>query len=455
MAPVPAQARSSPESLFDFLVQTRSPLVVSLVAAMRAISCGLGLAAVGYGFASLLLWSDGWWGANLPWGGALPAFAAAPFLGGSWIVIRTARLQAAAVWLFTALFVFSILAVLPRGAFCASWYLQPLLALLATCCVGVVPGLLLTLLAVCTMMAAPALVAIDSGGSAVGLMPDVWAHSASLAAVTLASALTGALVHKLMLRVLQVNEAQRQRNFEWGRALRHRERLLRHALRVETVGDLAGMVSHQLRNTFQVLMGHVALGQEAPDGELRQRLRAIGETLDGARPLLEQLMGLAHPDEGRIAREDLGALVEDFHRRAAPVISSAIQLIVERSPDALPVMLDQRGFEHALWNLVINAQQAIDGAGRITLRAERRGAFACLSVADTGCGMTKEVRERIFDPYFTTKPPGKGTGLGLAAVARFVRSGNGTIDVHSEPDRGSTFELRFPLATDERILDIA
>jgi signal transduction histidine kinase len=108
------------------------------------------------------------------------------------------------------------------------------------------------------------------------------------------------------------------------------------------------------------------------------------------------------------------------------------------------VLLNRHGLVHALWNLVINARQAIQGEGEITLRCGQDRHQVWIELQDSGSGMTPQVKERIFEPYFTTKPPGQGTGLGLTAVQRFVRGSNGVIQVDSEVGRGTTFRLRFP-----------
>jgi signal transduction histidine kinase len=264
--------------------------------------------------------------------------------------------------------------------------------------------------------------------------------------------LAGAIVHHLLLAALLAGEQQRRETADSYRALRYRERLLRHAMRVETVGDLAGLVSHQLRNAFQIMLGHVALGDVSDEAERARRLHLVGETLEGSRPLLDELMGLAHPEEGQAEPTDLGRAVARFVDRARLVVPTTIVLLHERDfGEALPVNLDVRGLEHALWNLVINAKQAMPDGGRITVRTGSGSDSAWVAIVDTGPGIPEQIRDRIFDPYFTTKPPGEGTGLGLAAVARFARSSGGSVDVDSEIDRGTTFLLSFPLATDAGI----
>ncbi|MBX3464372.1 MAG: HAMP domain-containing histidine kinase [Planctomycetes bacterium] len=433
--------RMSPESLFDFLASTRLPLVSSLSTIVGWLSLGLALATAVFGTACLFV-DGGLWTAALPWSGALPSLVAAPIFFVAWRHWRAAALPRAASWLFAALFTLAMLANLPCGGFSPAAYLHPVLALLATVGLGVVPGLTWTLVAV-TVLLLGAMVRPGEGVPA-AVLPELWLHVTSLAAITLASALAGAITNRLLGMALLTAEAQRRKNVESSRALRHREKLLRHALRVETIGDLAGMVCHQLRNSFQVLMGHAALGAMGDEAERGRRLQLIESALAEARPLLDQLMSLAHPDEGASEACDVAACLRQFEAQARPVLPQAVQLRAEIPERLPPVLLNPRGLVHALWNLVINARQAIEGEGLITLRCGADGHQVWLEVQDTGVGMPPEVRARIFEPYFTTKPPGQGTGLGLTAVDRFVRGSNGLVQVDSEVGRGTTFRLRFP-----------
>jgi signal transduction histidine kinase len=429
------------ESLFGFLTSTRLPVVSSLSTLIGWLSLGLTLAAAGYGVFCLFR-DDGLWTAVLPWSGAVPSLVAAPGFLVAWLHWRRGSLQTAATWLFVALFALSILANLPRGGFSPAWYLHPVLSLLATVCLGVIPGLSLTLVAVTALLVG----AIVHPGEQLpdAVLPELWVHVTSLAAVALASALAGAIVNRLLFMALMTAEAQRRKNFESSRALRHREKLLRHALRVETIGDLAGMVCHQLRNTFQVLQGHVTMGELADDQERTRRLAMIEQTLEQTRPLLDQLMSMAHPDEGTTSSCDVAACLREFEAQARRVLPATIRLRAELPERVAPVLLNRHGLVHALWNLVINARQAIQGEGEITLRCGQDRHQVWIELQDSGSGMTPQVKERIFEPYFTTKPPGQGTGLGLTAVQRFVRGSNGVIQVDSEVGRGTTFRLRFP-----------
>ncbi len=438
----------SQESLFGFLTSTRLPIVSSLAAVIRWIALGLGVAGLLHAGFCLIAWDDAWWSASVPWSGAVPSLVAAPLFLVAWWYWRSNQLQRAATLLFVALFTLSILANWPRGAFSPAWYLHPFLSLLATICLGVIPGLTLTLIAVVVLLACGLRAPVDGLGPTA---TDLWVHVTSLTSVTLASALAGAIANRLVFMALLTAESQRRKNFESSRALRHREKLLRHALRVETVGDLAGMVCHQLRNTFQVLHGHVTLGEMADDAERIRRLALIEQTLDETRPLLDQLMLMAHPDEGTTSHCDLAAALRHFHEQARLVLPKSIDITCIAPDEPQAALLNPRGLMHVLWNLVINARQAIEGEGRIVLRCGGERHQVWIEVSDSGCGIPAEIQERIFDPYFTTKPPGQGTGLGLTAVVRFVRSSNGLVQVESELGKGATFQLRFPRATSRQV----
>lgn len=434
----------SEESLFGFLTSTRLPVVSSLSSLIRWTSLGQAVACASFGSACLLLADDGLWSPSLPWSGALPALVAMPFFVLAWMDWRARRLQRAGTMMFVAWYSLTILANWPRGSFSAAWYVHPVLSLAATTCLGVIPGLSLTMFAVCALLLATRMQVTDV--VVPDVLPQLWVHAASLCAVTLASALAGAIVNRLVFMALVTAESQRRKNFESSRALRHREKLLRHALRVETIGDLAGMVCHQLRNSFQVLMGHITMCSMADDAERVRRLALMEQTLQQTRPLLDQLMRMAHPDEGTSVACDVAELVRQFHQQARLILPGSVQMTCEAPNEQTMVLLNPHGLVHTLWNLVINARQAIVGEGAITLRCGRDRHQAWIEVVDTGSGMSREVQARIFDPYFTTKPLGQGTGLGLTAVDRFVRSSNGIVQVESEVGRGTTFRLRFPLA---------
>jgi signal transduction histidine kinase len=435
--------REREESLLDFLQDAGIPLVARLESFLRAASLGLALASVAYGAASLALDGSNAWSADATWGGAIPSLCSAPLYAIAWRAAKKGELARSGFFLFAALLAFSILASWQRGALYPGWYVQPFLCLTASACLGIVPGLSLSLVSALSLAASP-----FGGGEPIapGVESEIWLHSISLMALSLASALTGVLLHKVLVAALQAGARHRMEKLETARALRHSEKLLRHALRVDTVGDLAGLVSHQLRNAFQVMLGHVTLHALGGDDQPGERLRLVGETLMQSRPLLDQLMQLAHPDDGAVEDSDLAKWLHDFAERARRVMPATIEVRCEPCATPLPVRLELRGLDHAMWNLAINARHAMEQGGVLTFAAEQRDGMACIVVRDTGTGIPAELQQKIFDPYVTTKPIGQGTGLGLTAVARYVLSCEGRIEVQSEPGKGAEFTLRFPLA---------
>ncbi len=418
------------------------PVLGRAVALVRVASLTIALGGSSFGAAMLASDTSRFWTGSATLGGALPALCAAVFAGLAWATAKSGNLARAALLLFVALFVGATLASWHSDAFGAGWYSQPILSLVAAACLGVVPGLTLAILAVLTRV-------IHAIASTAAVVPspldDAWTHLLSMMALTLASALIGALAHSLLVAALHAAMKRRNEQAETARALRQSEKMLRHAMRVDTVGDLAGLVSHQLRNAFQVMMGQVSLHALDEDDRSAERLRLVGETLAQARPLLDQLMDLAHPEDGVVETCDLGPWLAKFVGRVRAVLPQTIEVRAEQVEARLPVEIDVRGLEHALWNLTINAKHAMEGGGVLTIAADAHDGSARIRVSDSGSGIPVELQQRVFDPYFTTKPIGLGTGLGLTAVARFVLASKGRIELTSEPGKGAEFSLCFPL----------
>lgn len=434
--------------MLAFLASTRLPVVARLGAWLDGCALAGAGACGAVAIGSLAFAAGGYWSPSLPLSGAVPALAAMPWFLLAWWARRRDRVQRAATLLLCAMALLGALASWPRGMLDAAWYAQPAIAAVAGLALGVAPGLMLAVGSAAALLLAGRFAPIPPALAAAE--PLFASHSLALAAVALALALVGAIANRLLYVSLLTAQAERRDALESTHALRRREKLLRHALRVDTVGELAGMVCHQLRNTFQVLMGHVTLGAIADDVERRRRLEMIEQTVEQAKPLLDQLMRLSHPDDGAVAEIDVADAVRRFVEHATHVLPSNIRLASDIAADPARATVDPQALQHALWNLAINARQAITGEGTITVRCARAAGAVVVEVGDTGCGMPDEVRRRIFDPYFTTKPPGQGTGLGLTAVARFVRGCRGEITVDSEVGRGTTFRLMLP-ANSERL----
>lgn len=232
---------------------------------------------------------------------------------------------------------------------------------------------------------------------------------------------------------------------------------LRHTEKMVAIGTLAGGVAHDFNNYLAVLMGEVALLQKMPveDPRVQRSLNAVHAAADRCAKLTGQLLTLASKRELRLERLDLRQLIE----RAEPMLHSVFssqhhELIVEHCSESVIVQADPVELEQALLNLAINARDAMPKGGRFVLsvvvhdasngRGKKRQAL--IIACDTGIGMDSATVSRIFEPFFSTKAVGKGTGLGLATVYGLMQRIGGHVDVQSELGRGTTFRLVLPLA---------
>ena len=165
---------------------------------------------------------------------------------------------------------------------------------------------------------------------------------------------------------------------------------------------------------------------------------------------------------------ELQAVVTDILDFASHSLGSGIDLKLEGTGERYPTLADRHGIEQAVMNLCINARDACSGQGEIVISfgylavheteassIREAGAYVTLSVADRGTGMDAETRERLFEPYFTTKTEGRGTGLGLAQIYGFMRQSGGFVDVHTELGAGTTMTLAFPLDAERELQQTA
>ncbi len=226
------------------------------------------------------------------------------------------------------------------------------------------------------------------------------------------------------------------------------------ARRLESVGRLAGGVAHDFNNLMTAVIGYTELvAQSLPeDDPRREDLAQIERAATRAGELTQQLLAFARRRIIEPRLVDLGELVEGFTRLVAPLLGSNVFLSVRTEPNLHRVRLDPAQFEQVLMNLAVNARDAMPGGGRLTIEIANgllgsvRGVR--LVVRDTGVGMPPEVVARVFEPFYTTKPLGKGTGLGLPTVHGIVHQAGGEITVESVPDAGTAFTVFLPAAED-------
>lgn len=223
--------------------------------------------------------------------------------------------------------------------------------------------------------------------------------------------------------------------------------------RVIEISQLAGGLAHEIRNPLSTLMLHFKLLEEdladaldEDSATLRRARLKIGVARGEAERLqrqLDEFLLLVRPVRLETQPADLNDIVDrlvDFYAPEAQ--RHKVTLRWDRCPDVLKCAVDATSLQQALLNLLINAQQAIPGAGEIILTTHRDRGQVRVDVADTGAGMSPEVADNALRAFFSTKP--NGSGLGLSTTMRIVDAHGGTLNMHTEPGVGTRFEIRLP-----------
>jgi two-component system cell cycle sensor histidine kinase/response regulator CckA len=224
------------------------------------------------------------------------------------------------------------------------------------------------------------------------------------------------------------------------------EEQVRHAQKMEAIGLLAGGLAHDFNNLLTVILGCAdsALQDLPPDQLVREDLANIKQAAEGAARLTQKLLTFSRRQIRQTAVFDLCELLRGFGSLLARVLGEdiAVDLVLPATP--LYLEGDQAQLQQLVLNLATNARQAMPAGGSLRISARALGPDRCeLEVADSGEGMTGELRSRIFEPFFTTRPG--GTGLGLSVVFGVVQDHHGFIEVDSEPGRGTTARIQLPL----------
>ena len=242
--------------------------------------------------------------------------------------------------------------------------------------------------------------------------------------------------------------------------LRTAEEQVRGAQRLDAMGRLAAGVAHDFNNVLSVVLSSAELAiEQLDDGSpVREDLEQIEEAGKHAASLTRQLLAFSRHQVLQPRALDLGTVLRGLERMLRRLVREDVVVQVRLSSDELLVHADVTQIEQMIVNLVLNARDAIPAAGTIIVTAQRvslspptcerfgvpPGAYVEVTVSDNGLGMDSRTLTQIFEPLFTTKPRGKGTGLGLATVFGIVKQSQGGLSVWSQPGRGSTFTLVLP-----------
>ena len=242
------------------------------------------------------------------------------------------------------------------------------------------------------------------------------------------------------------------------------EEQLRQAQKMEAVGQLAGGVAHDFNNLLTIIVGFTELLriEAAAYPALLEPVDAISDAADRATTLTRQLLAFSRQSMLQLKVLDLNATITDTGRMLSRLIGAKIRITLVLDPSIARVRLDPGQFGQVLMNLAVNARDAMPGGGTLTVATQEidlsealasrleaaAGPHVMITVSDTGVGMPTEVLARIFDPFYTTKDIGKGTGLGLAMVFGIVRQSGGSISADSVPGQGSSFRIYLPVVSD-------
>jgi hypothetical protein len=243
------------------------------------------------------------------------------------------------------------------------------------------------------------------------------------------------------------------------------ERQLFESQKLESVGRLAGGVAHDFSNIMSAVLGYSEMAlMELPENHpVAEKLQIIRDAGEKAASLTRQLLAFSSRQVLEIKPMHLDETVAEMVRMLARVIGEDISLTVRADPVPRGIMADRGQVEQVIMNLAVNARDALPHGGSIEIAVEERflsaedlkaqaalrpGHYVVLSVSDNGQGMPREVQDRIFEPFYTTKGEGKGTGLGLSTVYGIVKQHQGFVTVTSYEGQGTTFEVFFPATSD-------
>ena len=261
----------------------------------------------------------------------------------------------------------------------------------------------------------------------------------------------------------QIDAAVLERSIRYAVERKRLEEQLLQAQKMEAVGQLAGGVAHDFNNLLSAILGYAQLGmvRVPPEGDVGGYLRDIQKAAERAGHLTRQLLAFSRRQVVEPTVVDLNDLIANMEKMLRRLIGEHIELSTVPSAGLGLVKVDSGQVEQVLVNLAVNARDAMPEGGRLNIETANLtidegyatgqveatpGHYVVLSVIDTGIGMSQEVQARIFEPFFSTKEPGRGSGLGLSTCYGLVKKNGGHIAVLSAPGKGSNFKIYLPRA---------
>ncbi len=239
------------------------------------------------------------------------------------------------------------------------------------------------------------------------------------------------------------------------------EQTLIQSQKLESIGTLAGGIAHDFNNILSIILGHsslIKIVKRSPEA-LQESLDVIDNAVKRGSDLVKQILTFARKSETVLGPLSINTMVKEHVKMLSETFPKIIIISLNLDKSSPSIIADPTQIYQVLMNLCVNARDAMPNGGTLTIRTELYSKnivskqfsevsaehYLCLSISDTGIGMDEATRKRIFDPFFTTKEKGKGTGLGLAVVYGIIKSHEGHIDVISQPGKGTTFNMYFPI----------
>lgn len=232
------------------------------------------------------------------------------------------------------------------------------------------------------------------------------------------------------------------------------QRLMRAQLaqadKLASIGELASGIAHEINNPLGIILGFTQLmmRNQKEDTHLHADLKTIEKHTRHCKSIVEDLLNFARTSKPKKELCDIHGIIEEvIHFIQQHTNSAEVQIKKAFNDDIGLLMLDEKNIKQVLINLIMNARHAVGNQGLITVRTKKDTLFGdvLIEVTDNGSGIDKKNLSRIFDPFFSTKPTGEGTGLGLSVSYGIIKNHGGHIDVASEPGKGSTFTLKLPM----------
>ena len=242
------------------------------------------------------------------------------------------------------------------------------------------------------------------------------------------------------------------------KALKDANERLIESEKMTALGQLGAGIAHEVKNPLTAIRGYAQMGvRKVPaDNPLAEYFKTIEKETGRSLEILKNLLKFSRQETAEMAPTDLGAVVTDTVKLVThQLYMRKVEMIFRPCEEPLQVNGSGNQLEQVLLNLCMNASDAMEGGGTVTVTTDIHEGSARIRVADTGSGIPKDVVSKIFNPFFTTKPVGKGTGLGLSVSYGIIKEHKGEITVESEEGKGTTFTIMIPMAEKTEIPNAA